>query len=77
MIDGGPAFPHVNQNMYGGMIPGTAPGMSLRDFFAATWRPTERDVEYATRHGSGAYYNILAGMAYAHADALIEARSEK
>ena len=53
-------------------------GMSLRDYFAAHWQPSDRDIDFATRHGdtdAGHYYVVLANMAYAYADAMIRVRS--
>lgn len=80
--DGGPAFP-VEITLDGeGKIQGRQTGptsgfhgwMTLRDYFAAHWRPSERDVAYVTERTPEHYYQRMAEMAYAHADAMLKAR---
>ena len=60
--DGGPAFPIVSDDL-------CAPGMTLRDYFAAA----ALQGMLAYYHGYGSFY--AAGSAYQYADAMLAERN--
>lgn len=78
IIDGGPAFPHDNQEL-GDKHRIAQPGMSLRDWFAA--HATEQDIEHhrelSLDDESQPYWKrSRAAARYAHADAMIAERAK-
>ena len=76
--DGGPAFPSnltnykckqsLAEDLF--LFDGDAPGMSLRDYFAA--KATEEDVQ----HWIGMQYPSREAAKFAYADAMIAARNQ-
>ena len=80
--DGGPAFPHDGRDNGPGNIKGRAcDGMSLRDWFAATAPFTFTDARGMMMNNGAApsttgqeILQFLAGIRFAYADAMIEAR---
>jgi hypothetical protein len=68
--DGGPAFPVTEAN---GCNSG-APGMSLRDYFAAKAMQAQMTAFWAMETGHGWPNAEIAREAYALADAMLEAR---
>lgn len=88
-VDGGAAFPREYQTGEvinvgpGSYVPqtGTAPGMSLRDYFAAhAPKPTDQWIAdtMGERLPKGSHYvNALVSWAYFYADAMLAERRRK
>lgn len=78
--DGGPAFPIPNDPRPGAYE--AHPGMSLRDYFAATAPITMAEVvQYYRRYPHinvdverGAFLSLMADLRYQYADAMLAAR---
>lgn len=80
--DGGPAFPQIQRPLYDPHEP--HPGVSLRDYFAASYEPPEWVIRNylgmildADLTESLSIVDMLASVAvikYRHADAMLEAR---
>lgn len=77
MNDGGQAFPAA----WGEVPP--MPGMTLRDYFAASYEPTEEDVKRTTalwEREDGKYFSLAdvrAHLRYKEADAMLKERERE
>lgn len=75
--DGGPAFPRPHSpNPYSGTDDGPEPGMSLRDWFAAT--ASDDDLRYWRGRAEaevGLGGNVREAARYLHADAMLKERA--
>lgn len=78
--DGGPAFPSPGKDFTvpGGPVDGefSAPGMTLRDYFAGQALAGILGAEHDNREYGVAGYSDIAEQSYSLADAMIAARSK-
>lgn len=73
--DGGPAFPaRPTEHLTGGISITAHHGMSLRDYFAAK---AMQGLVASNDEGAGDRLSDIPGYAYAIADAMLAARSDK